>query len=311
MTPSPALQNDIRRVIILGHSGFIGSHLERFFSDQLPDLEVVGRSFPTLDLTQEEDTFSLAPLFDLQTAVIVCSAIKRQLGDTLDAFSQNLKMVANLCRLLEQHPVKRLIYFSSAAVYGEDIHNTNITEATPVHPTSYYGGAKYSSEFLLRKQFSTQENSSLVLVRPATIYGPGDSGSAYSPSGFGRVALQQETITLWGDGTELREFLFIEDVVQLIYRLTFNEFDGVLNLVSGKSYSFMDILDSISNILDRELQINTRSRTKNKVDNCFDNTALRTLFPNFEFTNLETGIQKTLNYQKTQLQEQVTTGEKG
>jgi nucleoside-diphosphate-sugar epimerase len=79
----------IQRVIILGHTGFIGGHLERFFRLRSPEIEIVGRSFPDFDLTKTEDTFSLAELFDLQTTVVMCSAIKKQLGDTVDAFSQN------------------------------------------------------------------------------------------------------------------------------------------------------------------------------------------------------------------------------
>ncbi|CCQ53630.1 NAD-dependent epimerase/dehydratase family protein [Crocosphaera watsonii] len=298
MSPSAVTSSSIKRVIIMGHSGFIGSNLSKFFNNHVRGVEVIGRSLPDFDLTQESDVFSLASLCDQQTAIVMCSAIKRQLGDTLDAFSQNVQMVSNLCRLLEKYPVKRLIYFSSAAVYGEDIHNTNITETTPVHPTSYYGGAKYTSEFLLRKQFSKLPESSLVCLRPATIYGPGDSGSAYSPSGFIRSALNQDTITLWGDGTELREFLFIEDVVKLVDQLTFNEYDGVLNLVSGKSYSFRDILNLISQCLDLELTINSRTRTKAKVDNCFDNSHLPDIFTSFQFTSLKEGIKQTINYQK-------------
>nr|BAF47162.1 hypothetical protein [Zehria sp. KO68DGA] len=299
MSPYSVNSSSIKRVIILGHSGFIGSNLFRVYNHYVPEIEVIGRSLPDFDLTKESDVISLANLCDQQTAIVMCSAIKRQLGDTLDAFSQNVKMVSNLCRLLNKYPVKRLIYFSSAAVYGEDIHNTNITEKTPVNPTSYYGGAKYTSEFLLRKQFSKVPETSLVCLRPATIYGPGDSGSAYSPSGFIRSALNQDTITLWGDGTELREFLFIEDVVKLVDKLIFNEYDGILNLVSGKSYSFRDILDLIGHHLKIKLITNSRSRTKEKVDNCFDNNQLTEIFPEFTFTSLKEGIKQTIESQKT------------
>lgn len=87
---------DIRRVVVLGHSGFIGSHLERFFRNYSPEVEFVGRSFSPFDLTKEDDAASLTELFDLNTAVIMCSAIKKQLGDNLNVFSQNLEMAMNI-----------------------------------------------------------------------------------------------------------------------------------------------------------------------------------------------------------------------
>ncbi|UCD15397.1 MAG: NAD(P)-dependent oxidoreductase, partial [Candidatus Omnitrophota bacterium] len=194
--------NNIKRILILGHSGFIGSHLMRNFCDKEPQIELIGKSIPEIDLTKLEDVKSLSPFFDMETVVIMCAAIKRQFGDNLDTFSQNLAMVTNLCRILEQRLAKRFIFFSSAAVYGEDISNTNITEDTPVCPTSFYGMAKYICERLLIKNFNQSSKGSLFILRPPLIYGPGDMGSTYGPAGFIKAALNNEKITLWGDGLE-------------------------------------------------------------------------------------------------------------
>jgi len=70
-------------------------------------------------------------LFDDGTAVIMCAAIKRQLGDDLDTFSRNVAMAVNLCRVLEKRPVARFMFFSSAAVYGEEITSLQITRKPP------------------------------------------------------------------------------------------------------------------------------------------------------------------------------------
>ena len=60
----------------------------------------------------------------------------------------------------EVHKLKKFLDLNTA-VYGEDVHNTRISEDTPVHPTSYYGIAKYSSECLFRKVIDTQKESTL------------------------------------------------------------------------------------------------------------------------------------------------------
>ncbi|MCX6992223.1 MAG: NAD(P)-dependent oxidoreductase [Kiritimatiellaeota bacterium] len=284
----------IHRVLILGHNGFIGSALCNYFRKQSPELELIGRSFPEIDLTRPQDAVALATLLRPDTAVIMCSAIKRQFGDTLDVFSQNLAMVMNLARVLQDQVVARLIYFSSAAVYGEDVHNIAITEETAVAPTSYYGIAKFTSECILKKVLAMRNNPELVIIRPPLVYGPGDVGNTYGPSGFIHAALHGEPITLWGDGSELREFLFLPDLLAIVHKLTFCPFHGVLDIASGQSYSFRTILDQIAALAPALLDIRSRSRTKSKVDNAFDNILLRRVFPDFAFTELNDGLKMTM-----------------
>lgn len=285
--------SDIRRVLILGHTGFIGGHLTTYFRNQSPEIELIGLSTPLLDLTDEKQVIGLADLFDLNTAVIMCSGIKKQLGDNLEIFSQNINMVINVCNILKDRPVRRFVYFSSAEVYGDDTHNTNITEDTPVNPSSYYGIAKYTSGRLLQKVISLKEGSSLLILCPPLVYGPGDKSRGYGPSGFVWASIKRENITLWGDGSELREFIFIDDLVRLVHHLTFHNYYGIVNVASGRSYTFKNILEIISEIVSHDLLINSRSRTKMKVDHKFSNKLLLELLPDFFFTSLEDGIKQT------------------
>jgi UDP-glucose 4-epimerase len=279
---------DLRRIVLLGHSGFIGSRLEARFRQQHPDLEYAGFSIPGLDLTQQSAAASLAGLFDLQTAVVMTAGVKRQWGDTLDAFSQNMAMAVNVARLLQSHPVRRFVFFSSAAVYGEEHHDEQITEDTPVRPTSFYGIAKFASECVLWKALPR----GFVAIRPPLIYGPGDTSRSYGPAGFAYAATHQEPIILWGEGDEKREFLFVEDVVELTLRLVFHDFDGVLNIVSGRATTFRQAADAVSRLV--PATIASRPRSKAKVDHGFRNGRLTRLFPDFQFHSLEDGIRKTL-----------------
>ena len=81
----------------------------------------------------------------------MCSGIKKQYGDSLEIFEQNLKMVMNVCKHLLSNNVLRFVFVSSAEVYGEDLNDLSITEETQVAPTSYYGMAKYASELIIKK----------------------------------------------------------------------------------------------------------------------------------------------------------------
>lgn len=296
---------EVRRVLIFGHTGFIGSTLARHFRDHLTDIEVIGWSLPTVDLTKARDVATLADLFDLSTAVIMCAAIKKQLGDSLEIFSQNLKMVVNLCQLLKDRPVQQFIYFSCTAVLGEDIHNTNITEETSVCPTSYYGVGKHTGERLLYKAVEFQTESSLLALRRPLVYGPEDQSRSYGPSGFVWAAVNGRKITLWGDGTERGEFIFVEDLAKIVHRLTFHKYDGVLNVVSGRSYTLKEALDIISRLVRFGLQIGSPTRTKRKVDHGFNNRLLTELLPSFSFTDLEDGIKRTFDAEHQAMRENI------
>jgi len=290
---------NIKRIVILGHSGFIGSNLEHYLQEKYPNIELVGRALPSIDFTKEEELIALKDFFDTNTAVIMLAAIKPNIGNDLEAFTRNVQMVVNLCKLLQKNPVARLVYFSSAAVYGEDVHNLHITEETPINSRSYYGIAKYSCERLLWKTFNEQnneqKNSSLLILRPPVIYGPGEKEVIYNPAGFVKKALNHEKITLWGDGSEKREFIFIDDIIRIVDYFIFHDYKGILNVASGKSYTFKEIIRTLSK-LGLKAQLDSCKRTKEKVDNAFDNKLFVKLMPGFKFTSLEEGIKKVLDY---------------
>tara|TARA_B110000438_G_C15805108_1_gene646934 strand:- start:317 stop:1189 length:873 start_codon:yes stop_codon:yes gene_type:complete len=280
------------RILILGHDGYIGSHLVAALQKNFPSGEIEGLSYPELDLTNcESSADKLKGLIGSNTTVIMCSGIKKQHGDNIEIYDKNMAMVVTMCLLMEEVKVKRFVYFSSAEVYGEAVHDTNISEKTQVQPSSYYGIAKYASEGLLRKTFSNSDQGSLLILRPALIYGPKEAGSFYGPTGFLRTALKGEPITLWGDGAEKREFVYIEDLVQAVVNLTSHEYSGVINIVGGESYQFSDILEIIKEIVP-STDTQSRPRTKSSVDQGYDNSLLREVLPKLTFTRLDEGIAK-------------------
>lgn len=286
------LKETIKRVVILGHCGFIGQKLTSYIRNIDPNNKLDGFSRKELDLSSVYQTEKLSKYFSPNTAVVMLSCIKPNIQDDLGACSKNITMVINICRVLEKHQVARFLYMSSAAVYGEDISNTNISETTPVNPRSFYGIAKYTSERLLGQTVG----KGLVIFRPPAIYGPGEIALSYNPSGFLQTLKRKNSIELWGDGKEKREFIYVDDVVRLIYHFLFHSYDGVINIASGKSYSFRKSIDIIAQLLKKPITIRSKVRTKEKVDNIFDNTLLRRLAPRFKFTSLPYGLAKTYEY---------------
>jgi UDP-glucose 4-epimerase len=290
-TPPPPL----RRVVLLGHTGFIGREVKRLFHDRPHGLDVVSDALPRIDLTRKDEAAALARCLDADTAVVMCAGIKRQLGESLEVFRRNLTMALNLARVLQERPIRRLVFLSSSAVYGEEVDSLNLREETPVRPVSYYGIAKLASELVLRMVMDAIPGATLAVLRPPLVYGWRDGGNIYGPSGFVRAALDGKPIVLWGDGAELREFVAVEDLAEVVYRLTLHDFDGVVNVVTGRSRTYQDAVAILENRLGRHLAVTSRPRSRRKVDNAYDNGLLRRLLPDFAFTSLEDGIARVLD----------------
>jgi UDP-glucose 4-epimerase len=289
---------DIKRILILGHSGFVGQRLKEYFQTRYPAIDIVGISSREIDLTQPQKSMTLSEYFDLDTAVIMCSGIKSNYGTNLETYAKNVAMVQNVCRVLAKYPVRKFVFFSSIAVYGVDKHDVNITEQTEIIPDTHYGLSKYDSEKLLSLEFKQLKQSSLIILRTPTIYGPNEKIIASTPSGFLTTYLRGGQVTLWGDGSDLREFLFIEDLIRIIDFLLQGGFSGVLNVSSGCVHSYREAVDIIAHLLDKELTVNYRERTKPKVDKVYNTSFLKSLLPQFSFTPLEKGLQHILDGHK-------------
>jgi nucleoside-diphosphate-sugar epimerase len=136
--------------------------------------------------------------------------------------------------------------------------------------------------------------SRLVILRPATIFGLGESTEAYGPAGFAAKAVGGREITLWGDGSELREFVDVADGCAVMTRLLLGSAHGTFNLVTGTSISFRAILNEIEGLLGRPLDIQQNARSKAKVDQRFDNRRLLQAIGGFRFRPMRDSLRALL-----------------
>jgi UDP-glucose 4-epimerase len=276
--------------VILGHDGFIGRHLGEPFRLAWPGVDPVGFSLPGTDLTDPAQVEGILRHLGEETILVFAAGIKKQHGDSLEVFGRNLAMAVNVCRLLERRPVRRVVFFSTAEVYGEDVHNLAIDEETPVRPVSYYGAAKFASECILQRTVAARAGSSCLILRFPFVYGPGDSPGIYGPLGFLARGLAGEPVVLWGDGGEQREFLWVGDLARAVVRLAQGTSSGVVNVVSGKSHTFREVAELVNGMLPSPVAIGERPRTKGRVDNAYTGRRFRELVPDFRFTPLEEGL---------------------
>ncbi|MBC8461457.1 MAG: NAD-dependent epimerase/dehydratase family protein, partial [Deltaproteobacteria bacterium] len=225
------------KVVIIGHTGFIGKNIFQFL-ESTKEYDLIGMSTDEIDLTAENSHEALLKELSLDCIVIMCAGVKKQLGDDLNSFEKNTTIVNNFIRAVSKVHPKKIIFLSSASVYGEDVaYHGKISEETPIQPRTYYGIAKYTAERLLEKNCADTQTQ-LVILRPPLTYGKDDLSRGYGPTGFTYKATNNEEIILWGDGSEFREFVYVNDVSRVVSRLINSDYSGVVNLVSGRSYTY-------------------------------------------------------------------------
>ncbi|HBK78597.1 MAG TPA: hypothetical protein DDZ83_02750, partial [Nitrospinae bacterium] len=104
----------------------------------------------------------------------------------------------------------------------------------------------------------------------------------------------------YGDGGELRDFLFVEDVARAAIRFAFEDGEGTYNAVTGESVSFGEILDCLRAVTGEDFEILRMERNRPRIDQRFDPAKLMAALPGFRFTPLEEGLRRTFEDFKKQ-----------
>ena len=278
------------KVVILGSTGFVGSAILNHLKEE-KSVSVEGYNSSTLNLKSPECIDKLCKVLDEETILIVTSRSRRD-EEPLVALSDDVVIAANVAQCLSRQKIRKCLYFSTISVYGDAQTNLNITEESPIFLTSPYGIAKYASESIFR-QFSAQTGIPLVILRPCKVYGPGDAWLSYGPVGFVMSILQDRKVYIYGDGSELRDHLFIDDLVKITIQLALGDACGIYNVGSGKSHSFQEMIAYLRCIVDRDFDVVSVERSKLKIDQKICVVKLLSVLPDFQFTNLKQGIVET------------------
>lgn len=252
--------------LVTGAAGFIGSHsvdrlltagkavlgVDNLRSGRLANL-ASARTDPLFEFVELDiaDSAAAAALFrsrrfrgvlHLAALVSVPESIRQP------ALNARLNLTASdgLARLCVDHHCPRLVFASSAAVYGDAAELPN-RETAVARPLSPYAGAKLAGEAMLAS-YTASYGLQTVCFRYFNIYGPRqDPGSPYSGvlSLFTRQFIRNQPVTVYGDGEQTRDFVAVADVAEANYRaLTGDDGrDGVFNLCTGHALSLNQVLE--------------------------------------------------------------------
>lgn len=293
-------------VLLVGGNGFLGLALARALAAAGRETHVLSRTTEpglrdgiTFHRGSQDDPDVVLPLLRVcGTLVHLASTTTPGLSagrSSVDAI-ENLLPAARLLELMGACVPDRLIFVSSGgAIYGNP-ERLPTDESHPPNPLSSHAAGKTALEAFFTS-FAHGTRIPLTIVRPSNLYGP----RQMARPGFGLVrtlldkALHGEPLEVWGDGSAVRDYLFIDDAVEAFERLIGEpDLSGTFNIGSGVGTSISGLIRLAERVTGREIGIVTRRAREVDVRAIVLNTArLRAATGWMPRTELEPGLQQT------------------
>lgn len=298
-------------VLVLGGNGFIGSHLvDKLLLEghcvRVFDKNVEHYRKPLSNVDYHLGEFGnrgllLEALDGIDVVVHLISTTLPKTSNDDPVFDVQSNVVESLF-LLEQcvgKKIKKIIFASSGGtVYGVP-QSVPVPEENQTNPLCSYGISKLTIEkyLILFKQL---HNLDFTIIRPSNPF-----GSRQNPFGIqgaipvflGKI-LRKETIQIWGTGDVVRDFIYVEDLVDAFYRSIINDTDSnIFNIGSGEGHSLNYLLNVMRDVTGFDVLVNyTKSRTYDVPEIYLDITKARRELDWEPRTSLENGIKLTWDF---------------
>lgn len=297
------------KIFVTGASGFLGRHLCEYI--EKAGHFVVKTDSKNCDLTKQD---SLKKFSDISYDLIYHLAAWTQAGDFClyhpgEQWIINQLINTNLLQWWkESQPQAKLVCIGSSCAYSPEVEMTeeNYMIGTPIESLFAYAMCKrmlYTGLVSLNKQFGFKY---LYLV-PNTLYGPN-----YHPDQrqmhfifdlikkILRGKMYNEPVILWGDGYQRREVVYVEDFVRIMVHLVNMCENDIINVAPSQELSIREYAKLISEIIGYDynsIQYDV-SRYVGVFSKCLVNKKLKKLIPDVEFTPLEVGLRRTIDWFK-------------
>jgi UDP-glucose 4-epimerase len=303
----------MQNILVLGGAGFIGGNLVRrlvaqgkhpriftrsssslgFLEDILDQVEIFYGDFQDYEALSRA-TDDIDTVFHLISSSNPKTSIDHVFYDANSNFLPTVHLLDN-CRI---KGIKKIIYTSSGGtIYGEP-QDIPVSEEHPLLPKSVYGQSKLSIENLLN--FYVRSTSlDINIVRISNPYGLGQN--VWKAQGLVTVAMDcaysNQVLPIYGKGEAVRDYIYIDDVVEAMMLVAEKPGSSTINISSGRGYSIMDIVQTVEKVSGRTIRkkfIPTRSSDVNV--NILSNQRAYDMYGWRPRVKLKTGITK-LNQQ--------------
>ncbi len=308
----------MNRYLVTGGAGFIGSHI-------CEELTRLGHDVVVLDNFSTGHRENLAHLPQKRVTVIegdithLCQVMDAAKGTSgifhqaavvsvplsiskpLENFQVNSLGMLHILEAARILQIPRIVYASSAAVYGDQSH-LPIDEKAPLEPLSPYGLAKLQDE-QFAKMYAKLYQISSVGLRYFNVFGERqDPNSPYSGviSIFLKMLKEKKPITVFGDGSQTRDFIYVRDIAALnvaaMSSASIQQGEAaIFNAGTGVETTLLQLIEILRRLYDHNVEVIFREARSGDIYRSYSvNDALKKKFTYAEFTRFEEGIKRLM-----------------
>ena len=268
------------KIILIGCTGFIGKSIFNNFGNKL-----VSYSSKNLNLLKKKSIKKKSKNFKNST-IIYAAGIKRTRGDNSENFFKNLVLFNNLFSFFFKNKPKKIIFLSSAEVYGYYNGKKKISEKTTLEPVTQYSMSKIIQEETI-KFFSKKLGYEYIILRIPGVYGFDEENQNIISKLI--LSLNKGKIfKLNTSGNELRDYVYVNDIGKFLsYVIKKNIKNLTINFATGKSHKIKNIIKMIEKNYNKKLNIKHSFKKKfYEYSLSFNNKLIRKKISNFNFTSL-------------------------
>ncbi|WP_435642130.1 GDP-L-fucose synthase family protein [Micavibrio aeruginosavorus] len=260
----PALRNlPYRRIWVAGHRGLVGAALVRHLRDYYPDCEILIAPRDTLDLRRQDETERWIA-HNKPDAIILAAAMVGGIGANAarpaDFLYDNLAIATNVIHAAAAQNVGKLLFLGSSCIYPRDCAQPITEDALltgALEPSNeWYAIAKIAG-LKLCQAYRRQGGHDFIAAMPCNLYGPGDRFDLEQSHVIPALMMRFDharragdaSVSLWGTGRPLREFLYVDDLADaLVTLLGHYSGESPVNIGAGTDISIADLAVKIAHV---------------------------------------------------------------
>ena len=305
------------RALVTGGAGFVGSNLVRFLCNKkwnitaLDDFSSSGRTeidsravLVRGSIGNQKLLEKLLKGVDVVFHLAATGIIKISLENPEWYFQNNFMNVLKILEAMRKRGVKKIVYSSTAAVYGEP-KRVPIMEDDVKEPVNPYGAAKFGFESALSAYYHSFGIES-VSLRYFNVYGPGDEQrpATRAVPNWIKAALRNQPLTMYWGGKQIKDYIFVEDVARANYlAATKGRGCEFYSIGSGIGRKMTDVAKILEKVMGKKLkikQMGNRAGDPNVL--IADITKIKKELGWKPQVSFEDGLKKTIEYYKLQLE---------
>ncbi len=257
------------RVLITGGAGFIGSHIAEYFNGKAEirifdnlrtgykhNLDGLDVEFIEGDICDRAAVKAAMQGVDYVFHLAAMVSVPESMFKPGECVDINVHGLLNVLEEAAVAGVKKLCFSTSAAIYGDNPVVPKLETMIP-EPKSPYAITKLDGEYYCN-MFTREGKLQTACLRYFNVFGPRqDPKSAYAAAIpiFTAKAVANEDITIYGDGEQTRDFIYVKDIVEANVFMAMNDFTGVYNIAYGKKITINDLVKEIVKVTNSKSKV--------------------------------------------------------